>query len=469
MANIIFPMALLHGMRCAALANHSSVIHAIKGQGPCNGSFKQGLIMEKNREIDALLKNELTLALGCTEPACAALSGARLSDELGCIPEKVKVSVSRDMMKNAMGVSIPNSNLSGIAAAVALGCAAGESRRGLSVLASLDDGKREKASGISVDLDIAEHVPSLFIEVSAEAEGHSVTVAIEDEHDRFSRIIKDGQEVIGNESFFSECESSIESELLDSLTLTDVVEYAENLSEETKELLAAAYRTNLEISYAGLEEDWGLSVGKTMFSLVGKIESVDDAMRKGAALAASGSDARMSGSCRPVMINSGSGNQGITVTVPVALLAEYLKAGEPRLLSALAISELVGLILTNKKARLSALCGAFTASIGTAVSWTYLLGGSIEEMDAAINNMIANLTGIICDGAKKTCALKIYSSLIAASLAVHLALKGKSASRESGIVGSNSFESIRNLSTLSHEGMEETDKTILRIMIEKTK
>ena len=250
---------------------------------------------------------------------------------------------------------------------------------------------------------------------------------------------------------------------------SDSYAFPKNLSEETKELLAAAYRTNLEISYAGLEEDWGLSVGKTMFSLVGKIESVDDAMRKGAALAASGSDARMSGSCRPVMINSGSGNQGITVTVPVALLAEYLKAGEPRLLSALAISELVGLILTNKKARLSALCGAFTASIGTAVSWTYLLGGSIEEMDAAINNMIANLTGIICDGAKKTCALKIYSSLIAASLAVHLALKGKSASRESGIVGSNSFESIRNLSTLSHEGMEETDKTILRIMIEKTK
>ena len=424
--------------------------------------------MEKNREIDAIMSAELTLALGCTEPACAALSGARLRDELGFTPKKARVNVSRDMMKNAMGVSIPNSNLSGISAAVALGLATGESSRGLSVLSALDDGKRKDASAIEIELNLVENVPSLFIEVEAEENGHSASVAIENEHDRFSRIMKDGIRVEGNSSFFSECETSIENELLASLSLKDVVSYAESLSNEMKDLLRKAYMTNLEISYAGLEEDWGLAVGRTMFPLVKKIESVDDAMRKAAALAASGSDARMSGSCRPVMINSGSGNQGITVTVPVALLAEYLKVGEEKLLSALAISELIGLILTNKKARLSALCGAFTASIATAASWVYLLGGSMREMDAAINNMIANLTGIICDGAKKTCALKIYSSLIAASVATHLAMKGKSASSESGIVGSDSLESIRYLSQLSHEGMEETDKTILKIMIEKS-
>lgn len=424
--------------------------------------------MEKREEIDQILYSELTLALGCTEPACAALSGARLRDELGAIPRKAKVRVSRDMMKNAMGVSIPNSTLSGIAAAVALGIATGESSRGLSVLSALDDEKRMIASDIDIDLSLVENVPALFIEVEAEEAGHSASVAIEREHDRFSRIVKDGREVMENPSFFSECDSSIENETLDNLSLRDVVEYAEGLSDGVKDLLEKAYKTNLEISYAGLEEDWGLAVGRTMFPMVTKIESVDDAMRKAAALAASGSDARMSGSCRPVMINSGSGNQGITVTVPVALVAEYLKSGREKLLSALAISELVGLILTNKKARLSALCGAFTASIATAASWVYLLGGGLAEMDAAINNMIANLTGIICDGAKKTCALKIYSSLIAASVAVHLAMRGKSASSESGIVGSDSLESIRYLSQLSHEGMEETDKTILKIMIEKS-
>ena len=402
--------------------------------------------MEKREEIDQILYSELTLALGCTEPACAALSGARLRDELGAIPRKAKVRVSRDMMKNAMGVSIPNSTLSGIAAAVALGIATGESSRGLSVLSALDDEKRMIASDIDIDLSLVENVPALFIEVEAEEAGHSASVAIEREHDRFSRIVKDGREVMENPSFFSECDSSIENETLDNLSLRDVVEYAEGLSDGVKDLLEKAYKTNLEISYAGLEEDWGLAVGRTMFPMVTKIESVDDAMRKAAALAASGSDARMSGSCRPVMINSGSGNQGITVTVPVALVAEYLKSGREKLLSALAISELVGLIL----------------------SWVYLLGGGLVEMDAAINNMIANLTGIICDGAKKTCALKIYSSLIAASVAVHLAMRGKSASSESGIVGSDSLESIRYLSKLSHEGMEETDKTILKIMIEKS-
>lgn len=424
--------------------------------------------MVKSKEIDSILLSELTLALGCTEPACAALSGARVRDELGIVPDRAKVRVSRDMMKNAMGVSIPNSTLSGIGAAVALGLATGESSRGLSVLSALDDEKRRRASEIEIDLELAENVPSLFIEVEAEGGGHSASVAIENEHDRFSRIIRDGMAVEGNSSFFSECEGGIENELLDSLSLSQIVEYAIDLSPQIKNLLKKAYKTNLEISYAGLEEDWGLAVGRTMFPMVSRIDSVDDAMRKAAALAASGSDARMSGSCRPVMINSGSGNQGITVTVPVAFVAEYLKAGEEKLLSALAISELVGLVLTNKKARLSALCGAFTASIGTAVGWVYLLGGDLDEMDAAINNMIANLTGIICDGAKKTCALKIYSSLISASLAVHLAMNGKSASRESGIVGADSFESIRNLSQISHEGMEETDRTILKIMIEKS-
>lgn len=425
--------------------------------------------MERRKEIDALLKSELTLALGCTEPACAALTGARVKDELGETPKRAKVKVSRDMMKNAMGVSIPNSNLTGISAAVALGLAVGNSSRGLSVLEGLDEEKRAEAKGIDIEVEIETGCPSLFIEVSAKTEDHSALCTIENEHDRFSRVIKDGKEMDANVSFFSECESSLNSDLLDELTLKDVIEYSENLTDDIKALLDRAYSTNLEISYAGLEEDWGLSVGKTMFNMIDGIKSTDDAMRKAAALAASGSDARMSGSCRPVMINSGSGNQGITVTVPVAVLAAYLNVGHEKLISALSISELVALILTNKKARLSALCGAFTASIATAVSWCYLLGGSLEEMDATINNMIANLTGIICDGAKKTCALKIYSSLIAASVAVHLSMKGKSASNESGIVGSNSFESIKNLSTISHEGMEETDKTILKIMIEKNR
>ena len=167
------------------------------------------------------------------------------------------------------------------------------------------------------------------------------------------------------------------------------------------------------------------------------------------------------------MINSGSGNQGITVTVPVALFASYLGKSEEEMLSAVAISELIGLILTSHKDRLSALCGAFTASIGTAAAYAYLLGGGEAVIDAAINNMVGNLSGIICDGAKDTCALKIYTSLIAASVAVRLAMQGKRAGREAGIVGDDSISSIDHLSRISHEGMEQTNRTILRIMLEK--
>ena len=190
---------------------------------------------------------------------------------------------------------------------------------------------------------------------------------------------------------------------------------------------------------------------------------------KAAASAAAGSDARMAGSALPVMINSGSGNQGITVTVPVSVVASYLGKSLSEMIGAVAISELVGIILTSHKDRLSALCGAFTASIGTACAYAYLLGGDAEVLDATINNMVGNLSGIICDGAKDTCALKIYSSLIAASVAVELALVGKRAGREAGIVGDDSLSSINHLTRISHEGMEQTNRTILQIMLEKGK
>ena len=427
--------------------------------------------MYNREEIDGLLKAEITEALGCTEPACAALAGAKARDILEGRPDRAEVYVSRDMMKNAMGVSIPNSELSGIKAAVSLGLAVGGSSNGLQVLTAVTDKERAEAGELDIDVKLAENVPALFIAVRAHRGNDECFVSIEDEHDRFKRIEKNGAALTDvDPMFFSECnDSELDQEFLNDMTVEDVISYAKGIGGDIKDLLRRAVKTNLAIGYAGLEEDWGLGVGKTMFASVGKIIGTDDAMRKGAALAAAGSDARMAGSCRPVMINSGSGNQGITVTVPVAVLAEYVKAPEDTMLQAVAIAEVVGLVLTNRKARLSALCGAFTASIGTACAWVYLLGGGATEMDAAVNNMIGNLTGIICDGAKRTCALKIYTSLISASVSVLLAMKGVSASSESGIVGENTLESIGYLSRLSHEGMEATDRTILDIMLEKGK
>ncbi|MCR4676552.1 MAG: L-serine ammonia-lyase, iron-sulfur-dependent, subunit alpha, partial [Sphaerochaetaceae bacterium] len=183
--------------------------------------------------------------------------------------------------------------------------------------------------------------------------------------------------------------------------------------------------------------------------------------------AAAGSDARMSGCSMPVIINSGSGNQGLTVTLPLYVLSSYLKTGEEKLLRSVCISELIGLALTARKNRLSALCGAFTAAIGTACGYVYLLGGSTVQMERAVNNMIGNLTGIICDGAKTTCALKIYSCLQAAATSTELALKDFAPGKESGILGDDGKQSIDYLSRVSTEGMENIDSTVLAIMMGK--
>ena len=426
--------------------------------------------MLNRKRIDILLEKEIIEAMGCTEPAAAALAGAKAAELFGMKPERGEAIVSPNMMKNAMGVSIPHTDFHGIRAAVSLGIAIHDSSAGLSVLSTVTDKEREEAAAFPLDVRIDESAPSLYVRVTVYGQNHSASAVISGEHDRFTSLELDGIVLSEAPLFFPECQSFSEDSFLSTLTINNVLEYAEKLSPEIKQLLGKAIKENKAISDEGLKNDWGLSVGKIMESTFpSDSDSLSVAFSRAAAAAAAGSDARMSGSPLPVMINSGSGNQGITVTVPVAVLAEALGKDEDTTLSAVAISELIGLVLTSFKDRLSALCGAFTAAIGTACAYAYLLGGDASVMDATINNMVGNLSGIICDGAKDTCALKIYTSLMAASMAVTLALRGKRAGSEAGIVGDDSLSSIDHLTRISHEGMEETNRTILRIMLEKTR
>ncbi len=425
--------------------------------------------MLNRRRIDLILEREIIEAMGCTEPAAAALAGAKAAELFGMKPESGVAIVSPNMMKNAMGVSIPNSTLHGIRAAVSLGIAIHDSSSGLSVLSTVTDKERAEAMVFPLEVQIDESAPSLYVKVIVSGSGHSASAVISGEHDRFTSLELDGRKLPEVPMFFPECKSFSEDDFLATLTVNDVMEYASSLSPVIVSLLTKAVDENTAISKAGMNEDWGLSVGRIMNRASSDPSCLDDAMRKAAAAAAAGSDARMAGSVLPVMINSGSGNQGITVTVPVAVVADYLGKSHDEMISAVAISELVGIILTSHKDRLSALCGAFTASIGTACAYAYLLGGDEKILDATINNMVGNLSGIICDGAKDTCALKIYSSLIAASVAVELALNGKRAGGEAGIVGDDSLSSINHLTRISHEGMEQTNRTILQIMLEKGK
>lgn len=411
----------------------------------------------------------MRVAMGCTEPAAAALCAARASELLGENPVRLHVSTSGEMLKNAMGVGIPNTALKGLKAAVALGAAIADIQAGLNILSTIDEAVISKAEGFPVSLTIVKDVPSLYIQVEAVGLNHFARATISGEHERFSELVKDEEVLLSLP--LDGCSATLEEVdevILSKSTLADILSWVEEAPPEAHALVLNALETNLSIARHSLESEYGLTVGKTIFTDCEKeLQSLDQAFKRGSALAAAASDARMAGCPLPVVINSGSGNQGITLTVPLAPVAEHLRSSDEELARALLVGQLVGLSLTAHKSRLSALCGAFTAAIGTACSLVYLLGGSQKQMDMAFNTMVGNLTGIICDGAKGTCALKIYSCVEAAHLAVKLALKGVGADGKSGIVGMSSQESIDFLARLMKEGMGKTEETILSIMVGK--
>lgn len=415
------------------------------------------------------------IAMGCTEPAAAALAGAKACELLGSPVERLAVRASRDMVKNAMGVGLPNCSLRGIQAAVALGAAGGDVSKGLGILSEISDIQQETAarlaSGNRVSLSLVDAVPPVYISVTSYGAGHVAEATISGEHSRFSLLRRDGETLLSLDpasSSESTGNDDLTSETIANLSLAEITKVAESIDPQDFIFVLQGAHTNLEIAAHAMDIDYGLRVGKTMRrGLPDEPHTINEAYALGAAYAAAASDARMAGCPLPVVINSGSGNQGITVSVPVLIMARFLGTDEAHLIRALCISHLVALVLTAKKDRLSALCGAFTAAIGTACGLVYLQGGDMDAMDRAVNNMVGNLTGIICDGAKGTCALKIYSSVEAAAISCRLALEGVSPRDESGIVGKDALQSFSYLTQISHEGMEQTDRTILAIMMGK--
>jgi L-cysteine desulfidase len=422
-----------------------------------------------------LLKRELMIAMGCTEPAAAALAGAKAYGLLGEPIERLQVYASRDMVKNAMGVGLPNCTLRGIQAAVALGASGGNIEQGLGILSDITQDQKFSAMRMAnenrITLELMEDVPPVYIGVKAYGKNHSSEAVISGEHNRFVRLMVDGDVQLNLPLIVADDkkeEDIITDDMIATFSLTDIAQAVEKIDIADFDFVLQGAQTNMAIARHAMEHDYGLSVGKTMgSSLPEEPTTLDEAYARGAALAAAASDARMAGCPLPVVINSGSGNQGITVSVPLLVMAQYLGVSDTMLIKALCFSHLVALVLTAKKNRLSALCGAFTAAIGTACGLAYLQGGNVQVMDQAVNNMVGNLTGIICDGAKGTCALKIYSSVQAAAISCKLALKGISPYDESGIVGKDALQSFSYLTQISHEGMEQTDRTILAIMMGK--
>ncbi len=417
--------------------------------------------------ISRLLQQEMVLAMGCTEPAACALAGAWASRLLGGVPSSLRVETTRDILKNAMSVSIPGFSKKGVGAAVALGAASGDVSLGLDILSLLTDAQKKVAGRYEVHIDVVDVGTPLYVKVFAQNDGHSASAAIGPTHTHVCYKEKDGK-VLLEEDVRRPEENHIDTSVLERATLGEILDYSTHLPDEIESLLFEAMETNMKISLASLEKQYGLGVGKSLMQ--GRHyppTSYEEALEVGAALAAGGSDARMAGCLLPVMINSGSGNQGITMTVPLFVVGSHLGKSRTEICQALCIAELVGLSLTAVKGRLSAQCGAFTAATAMGCALVWLNGGDQEALERVIKNMVGDLAGVICDGAKMTCALKIHSCVQSAYLASRLALEGKAPSSECGIVGPDAKKTIDYFSVMTHEGMEPTDKTIWEIMLKK--
>lgn len=424
------------------------------------------LTKEVYKNYILILKSELIEALGCTEPIAIAYAAAKAKAVLGEQPKRMEIGCSGNMVKNVKGVIVPNTGgLIGIAAAAIAGVVGGDSEKGLQVLESV---KSEQYSEIRYLLkkDFCEvyhlkGVENLYIEAKAFSEDESAEVYIENAHTNIVKIVKNGKVLFENKKGDrNDLETAGDKSLLN---IKDIIEFSETVDlEELRELLTSQINVNSAIAEEGIRNDYGVSVGKTLLKYYG-----NDVTVRARAKAAAGSDARMSGCSLPVVINSGSGNQGITVSIPVIEYAKELNVSEEKLFKALIISNLSSIHQKAQIGKLSAYCGAVSAAAGSGAGITYLNGGGYEEISKTIINTIANVGGMVCDGAKPSCAAKISSAVGAAILGYQLSAQGKVFGNGEGLVKDGVEATIKSLGRLGKKGMEGTDIEIINIMLEK--
>ncbi|MBQ7535758.1 MAG: serine dehydratase subunit alpha family protein [Stomatobaculum sp.] len=439
------------------------------------------------RNYTEILKDELVPAMGCTEPIAIAYAAAKAAEVLGAEPEKINVACSGNIIKNVKGVTVPNSGgQKGIETAAVLGAVGGNADKVLEVIAGADDAAREKTRQMVAegrcDVTLAENVPNLYIRAELSAGGHTASVVIEEHHTSITRIEKDGEVLFSGTPSGDRKEEArdfntdgadgntlnagAEDERkgdLKKMTLRGIIEYANCVDvKDVEELLERQIRFNTAISQEGLDNRWGARVGKTILENWGS-----DVKARACARAAAGSDARMSGCPLPVIINSGSGNQGITVTMPVVTYAEQLQLSREKLYRCLCVSNLVSIYIKHFIGSLSAFCGAVSAACGAGAAITYMGGGSYEEIGGTITNTLGNVGGIVCDGAKPSCAAKIASSVHAALMGHYMSISNKEFLGGEGFVKNDVEETIKNMGYIGKIGMRETDKEILNVMIDK--
>ncbi len=420
------------------------------------------------QQITALLKREVVPAIGCTEPIAVAYAVARATDILGATPLNIAVELSGNVLKNAMGVGIPSTGMTGLPIAIALGATIGRYEYGLEVLRdatpeAVEAGKAIIESGaINISL-CKESCDKLYIKVSLTADQLCSKVIVAGGHTNIIFESK-GDEILLDQTL-SSCDDN-EQEPLE-LSMRKVYDYAMQAPLEQIEFILESKKLNLEAAEMALKGDYGHNIGALMLSRNQSALFGESTFTQILSYTSAACDARMAGAMIPVMSNSGSGNQGIAATVPVVVMAESLKSTNEELIRALTLSHLTVVYIKQRLGRLSAMCGCVVAATGSSCGITHLMGGDYRQITYAVTNMIANLTGIICDGAKPSCSLKISSGVSTAVISASMAMKNICVQSVEGIIDCDVERSIDNLTTIGCDGMNITDSYVLDIMTSK--
>lgn len=420
-----------------------------------------------------ILKEELIPAMGCTEPIAIAYAAAKAREVLGCMPDRVAIGVSNNIIKNVKSVVVPNTGgMKGIEAAAAAGIVGGQADKALEVISQVSMEQkaqmRQFLETVPIQVQAVDNGIIFDIIVSVFHKDSSAVVRICQYHTNLVYIQKDDSVLLDKQDAVSHgCfENTVpESGLTDKslLTIADILDFAGTCQlEDIRPVLDVQILYNTQISEEGLLGDYGANIGSTMLKFYG-----DDVRNRAIAKAAAGADARMSGCELPVVINSGSGNQGITVSVPVIEYAKSLAIPKDRLYRALAVSNLIAIHEKTGIGRLSAYCGAVSAGCAAGCGIAYLQGADYTAIAHTLVNSLAIVSGIICDGAKPSCAAKIASSVEAGILGYHMYKNGQQFRAGDGIVTKGVENTIRNIGQLGHDGMRETDKEIVKIMLQK--
>ena len=417
----------------------------------------------------AILQEELVPALGCTEPIAIAYAGAHARALLGEIPDRVCIKSSGNIIKNVKSVTVPNSgNMKGIPAAAAIGIIGGNPNKGLEVLADITESDiartKEFLEKVPCKVSLLDTVASLHFIVEVFAGADSASVEIIHQHTNIVRTTKNGKDILSVP--FDPASANAALTDRSGLSVKKILEFADTINlDRVRPILERQIDYNTRIAQEGLEHRYGINAGANLLKAAETEQAVTLKIRAQAA-AAAGSDARMSGCTLPVVTNSGSGNQGLTASLPVIVFAEEKKLPHDKLLRGLLVSNLIAIHQKTRIGRLSAYCGAVSAACGSGAAVTYLSGGSYEQVCETITNTLAVVSGIVCDGAKPSCASKIATSVDAALNAHYLAMQNRVFEPGEGIVKGDIEKTIAGVGAVAADGMRETDKVILRIMVD---